>query len=93
MEGEVDPQLQNNFESAHHNAQDVLNALSTEIRQIIQEIRINKSGASHVSRASKASKLVEAAAELAEKKARLKYLQIKAQQNAKLAQIKAAIGT
>ena len=90
LEGEVDPQLLNKFESAQHNAQDVLSALSTEIRQMMQEIRSNKSGASRVSRASRASKLVEAAAELAEKKTRLKYLQIEAEQNAKLAQIKAA---
>ena len=90
LEGEVDPQLLNKFESAQHNTQDVLNALSTEIRQMMQEIRSNKSGSSRVSRASRASKLVEAAAELAEKKTRLKYLQIEAEQNAKLAQIKAA---
>ena len=90
LEGEVDPQLLNKFESAQHNAQDVLNALSTEIRQMNQKIRSNKSGSSRVSRASRASKLVEAAAELAEKKTRLKYLQIEAEQNAKLAQIKAA---
>ena len=90
LEGEVDSQLQNKFKSAQHTAQDVLNALSTEIRQIMQEICINKSGASRVSRASRASKLVEAAAELAEKKTHLKYLQIEAEQNAKLAQIKAA---
>ena len=67
-----------------------LNDLSTEIRQIMQEIRSNKLGASRVSRASRASKLVKAAAELAEKKTRLKYLQVEAEQNAKLAQIKAA---
>ena len=90
LEGEVDPQLLNKFESAQHNAQDVLNALSTEIRQMMQETRSNKSGSSRVSRGARASKLVEAAAELAEKKTRLKYLQIKAEQNAKLAQIKAA---
>ena len=91
LEGEVDPQLQSKFESAQHYAQDVLNAPSTEIRQMMQEIRSNKSGAaSRVSRASRASKLVEATAELAEKKIRLKYLQIEAEQNAKLAQIKAA---
>ena len=72
LEGEVDLQLQNKFESAQHNAQDELNALSTEIRQMMQEIRNNKSGASRVSRASRASKLVEATTELAEKKTRLK---------------------
>ena len=83
LEGEVDPQLQNKFESAQHKAQDVFNALRTEIRQIMQEIRSNKSGASRVSRASRASNLVEAAAELAEKKTYLKYLHIKAEQNAK----------
>ena len=59
LEGEVDPQLGNKFKSAQHNAQDVLHALSTEIRQMMQEIRSNKTGASRVSRASK---LVEAAA-------------------------------
>ena len=89
MEGEVDPQLQNKFESAQHKAQDVLNAFRTEIRQMMQELRSNKSGASRISRASRASNLVEAAAELAEQKT-LKYLHIKAEQNAKLAQIKAA---
>ena len=90
LESEVDPQHQNKFESAQHNAQDVLNALSTEMKQMMQEMRSNKLGASRVSRASRASKLVEIAAELAEKKTRLKYLQIEAEQNAKLAQIKAA---
>ena len=53
----------------------MLNVL-TEIRQIIQEVRSNKSCASRVS-ASKVSKLVEATADLAEKKFRLKYLQNK----------------
>ena len=51
LEGEVDPQLQNKFKSAQHNAQDVLNPLSTEIRQMMQEICSNKSGASCISRA------------------------------------------
>ena len=68
----------------------MLNAPSTEIRQMMQEIRSNNSGASRISRASRASKLVEATAKLAEKKILLKYLQIEAEQNAKLAQIKAA---
>ena len=84
LEGEVDPQLQNKFEGAQHNAKDVLNTLSTKIRQMISEICSKKLCANRFSRASRASRLVEGAANLAEKKTRLKYLQINLEQKAKL---------
>ena len=55
----------------------------------MQEICSNKSGIIRASKSIRASKIIKAVVELAEKKTRLKYLEVKAEQNEKLVQIKA----
>ncbi len=85
--GLIELKIQEKFESAERKAMELLNTLSIEIRQLAQETRSNLSRVSHGSKASQLA--AEAAAELAEKKTKLKYLKLEAEQKAKLAQLEA----